>query len=67
MTNLTAPVPVSVDEIWECQKEKLKSQFQTLTDEDLEYEEGKKDEMFTKLQVKLGKTKEEFEATIASL
>lgn len=67
MTNLTAPVPVSVDEIWEGQKEKLKSQFPTLTDEDLEYEEGKKDEMFTKLQVKLGKTKEELEATIASL
>ncbi|MFA6271140.1 MAG: CsbD family protein [Candidatus Paceibacterota bacterium] len=41
------------------QKGKLKQKFANLTDDDLMYAEGKKDEMFGKLQKKLGKTKEE--------
>jgi uncharacterized protein YjbJ (UPF0337 family) len=44
---------------WEIQKAKLKQRFADLTDNDLMFLEGKKDEMFGKLQVKLGKTKEE--------
>jgi uncharacterized protein YjbJ (UPF0337 family) len=52
---------------WNDQKGKLKAQFSTLTDADLHYENGKKDEMFTKIQVKLGKTKEELAAIIAAL
>ena len=44
---------------WNEQKGKLKQQFAKLTDDDLMYEEGKKDEMLGKLQIKLGKTKEE--------
>ena len=44
---------------WNEQKGKLKQRFAELTDNDLMYEEGKKDEMFGKLQVKLGKTREE--------
>lgn len=46
---------------WNAQKGLLKQQFATLTDDDLTYEEGKKDEMLGKLQIKLGKTKEEME------
>jgi len=44
---------------WNEQKGKLKQKFANLTDNDLLYEEGKKDEMLGKLQIKLGKTKEE--------
>ncbi len=44
---------------WNEQKGKLKQKFAKLTDDDLMFEEGKKDEMLGKLQIKLGKTKEE--------
>ncbi len=52
---------------WGEQKGKLKQMFAVLTDNDLLFEEGKKDEMFGKLQVKLGKTKEELYKIIAAL
>jgi len=48
-------------------KGKLKQKFAVLTDNDLMFEEGKKDEMFGKLQKKLGKTKEELHKIIAGL
>jgi len=41
------------------QKGKLKQKFAALTDDDLMYAEGKKEEMYGRLQKKLGKTKEE--------
>jgi uncharacterized protein YjbJ (UPF0337 family) len=44
---------------WEVQKAKLKQRFAELTDNDLMFLEGKKDEMLGKLEIKLGKTKEE--------
>ena len=44
---------------WNEQKGKLKQQFANITDDDLMFAEGKKDEMLGKLQIKLGKTKEE--------
>jgi uncharacterized protein YjbJ (UPF0337 family) len=46
---------------WNEQKGKLKQKFAVLTDNDLMYEQGKKDEMLGKLQIKLGKTKEELQ------
>lgn len=52
---------------WNEEKGKLKQKFATLTDNDLMFEEGKKDEMFGRLQVKLGKTKEELHKLIAAL
>lgn len=52
---------------WNEQKGKLKQKFAVLTDNDLLFEEGKKEEMLGKLQVKLGKTKEELTAIIAAL
>jgi uncharacterized protein YjbJ (UPF0337 family) len=52
---------------WNEQKGKLKQKFAVLTDNDLLFEEGKKDEMWGKLQVKLGKTKEEIKSIIADL
>jgi len=52
---------------WNEQKGKLKQKFATLTDNDLMYEEGKREEMLGKLQVKLGKTKEELLDIISAL
>jgi uncharacterized protein YjbJ (UPF0337 family) len=52
---------------WNEQKSKLKAQFPALTDTDMHYENGKKDEMFTKIQDKIGKTKEELETIISAL
>jgi uncharacterized protein YjbJ (UPF0337 family) len=51
---------------WNEQKGKLKQKFATLTDNDLLFEEGKKDEMMGKIQVKLGKTKEELRKVLES-
>jgi uncharacterized protein YjbJ (UPF0337 family) len=52
---------------WNEQKGKLKQKFAVLTDNDLMFKEGKKDEMFGRLQIKLGKTKEELHDIIAAL
>lgn len=52
---------------WNETKGKLKQKFGELTDNDLMYVEGKKDEMLGKLQIKLGKTKEELHNIIESL
>ncbi len=52
---------------WNEQKGKLKQKFAVLTDNDLMFEEGKKDEMLGKLQVKLGKSKEELKKIMEAL
>ncbi|RPH31626.1 MAG: CsbD family protein [Bacteroidales bacterium] len=52
---------------WNEQKGKLKQKFAILTDDDLLLVEGKKEEMFGKLQIKLGKTKEELHKIIEGL
>ena len=52
---------------WEEQKGKLKQKFASLTGNDLLFVEGKEDEMFGNLQVKLGKTKAEIQAILAAL
>jgi uncharacterized protein YjbJ (UPF0337 family) len=52
---------------WNAQKGKLKQKFAVLTDNDLMFAEGKKEEMLGKLQIKLGKTKEELDKIMADL
>mgnify|MGYP003466620371 CR=1 FL=1 len=52
---------------WNEQKGKLKQKFASLTDNDLTFAEGKKDEMLGKLQIKLGKTKDELHQIISAL
>ncbi len=52
---------------WNEQVGKLKQKFATLTDNDLMFEEGKKEEMLGRLQIKLGKTKEELHKIISEL
>ena len=44
---------------WNEMKGKLKQKYADLTEDDLLFEEGKDDEMWGKLQQKLGKTKKE--------
>ena len=52
---------------WNEIKGKLKQKFSALTDNDLLLVEGKKDELLGRLQVRLGKTKEEIRLLIAGL
>ena len=52
---------------WNELKGKAKQAHADLTDDDLEYEDGKDDELFGRLQRKLGKTKDEVVEWIRSL
>jgi len=52
---------------WSATKGKLKQKFATLTDNDVFLIEGKQDEFVGRLQVKLGKTKEEIHKLISEL
>jgi uncharacterized protein YjbJ (UPF0337 family) len=52
---------------WNELKGKIKQKFADLTDDDLLYEEGKEDELYGRLQQKLGKTKDEVKKFIAEL
>ncbi len=51
---------------WNEQKGKLKQKFANLTDDDLMFADGKKDEMYGKLQKKLGKTREELDEVMSA-
>jgi uncharacterized protein YjbJ (UPF0337 family) len=62
MTNLT-----ELKGNWNETKGKLKQKFALLTDSDLLLIEGKQDEMLGRLQIKLGKTKEEIHKVISEL
>jgi len=52
---------------WNEQKGKLKQKFAWLTDNDLLFDSGRKEEMLGRLQIKLGKTKDELHKIIAAL
>lgn len=52
---------------WNITKEKLKRKFALLNDSDVLLTEGKQDEMLGRLQIKLGKTKEELLKIIGAL
>jgi uncharacterized protein YjbJ (UPF0337 family) len=47
---------------WNEMKGKLKQKFAELTEDDLLFEEGQEDEMWGKIQQKLGKTKKEIQS-----
>ena len=49
----------TIIENWNERKINLIQKFEFLTENDLKFENGKKEEMLSKLQIKLGKTKEE--------
>lgn len=52
---------------WEEQKSRLKEKFVALTDTDLLFVKGKKEEMIAKLQIKLGKSREELNKIFTAL
>lgn len=52
---------------WNEAKGKLKQKFAQLTDDDLLYTEGKEDELYGRLQQRLGKTREEVERILDEL
>lgn len=52
---------------WNELKGKLKQRFAALTDDDLMFTEGKEDELYGRLQSKLGKTKEELHKILGDL
>jgi uncharacterized protein YjbJ (UPF0337 family) len=62
MTNLT-----EIKGNWNETKGKLKQKFAMLTDSDVLLVEGKHDEMLGRLQIKLGKTKEEIQKIISAI
>jgi hypothetical protein len=58
----------SINQInWESKKENLKAKFPILTDEDLDYECGQKDNMFIKLKAKLGLSDDELTISIITI
>ena len=52
---------------WNEAKGKLKQKYGTLTDDDLLFTEGKEDELYGRLQTRLGKTKEEIKKMIETI
>ena len=52
---------------WSEQKTKLKSKFSFLSDQDLVYADGKKEQMLENLQLKLGKTRRDLYSMIEAL
>ena len=52
---------------WNEFKGKLNQQYADLTDDDLLFEEGKDDELYGRIQQRLGKTKDEVRKIIAEL
>lgn len=66
MTNTTS-TPHPHKENWTEQKAILKAKFSILSDNAFNYEDGKKDELLSKIQIKLGKTKEELLKIISAI
>ena len=52
---------------WNELKGKLKQEFADLTDDDLLYIEGKEDELYGRIQKRIGKSKDEVKKMIADL
>jgi uncharacterized protein YjbJ (UPF0337 family) len=52
---------------WNETKGKLKQKFAILTDSDVLFIEGKQDEMLGRLQIKLGKSREEIKKILSEL
>ncbi|MEP1151624.1 MAG: CsbD family protein [Balneola sp.] len=58
---------LTIEGNWNQVKGKLKQKYSNLTDDDLKFQEGKEDELYGRLQEKLGKTKDEVKELVASL
>jgi uncharacterized protein YjbJ (UPF0337 family) len=58
---------LTIEGNWNEIKGKLKQKYGDLTDDDLTFAKGKEDEMYGRLQKKLGKSKEEIKREIENL
>jgi len=58
---------LSIKGNWNEVKGRLKQKYADLTDDDLMFAEGKEDELYGRLQKKLGKSKDELKREIESL
>lgn len=58
---------LTIEGNWNQVKGKLKQEYSDLTDDDLKFQEGKEDELYGRLQEKLGKTKDEIKQIISSI
>jgi len=65
--NIGAGAKTEVNVKWAQQKIKLKEKFTFLTDGDLEYANGKEEEMMEKLQAILGKSRSDLKKIIDEL
>jgi uncharacterized protein YjbJ (UPF0337 family) len=63
MTNTT----LTLGSDWEEVKSKIKERNVSITDEDLEYEKGKEDELLERLSKKLNSSKQDTKAFIESI
>lgn len=52
---------------WNETKGRLKEEYGELTDDDLQYSEGKEDQLLGRLQQKLGKSKDEVRRIISNI
>jgi uncharacterized protein YjbJ (UPF0337 family) len=52
---------------WNTFKGRLKQQFASLTDDDLQYSEGKEDELVGRIQRRLGKSRDAVERMLDNL
>ena len=58
---------LTIEGNWNEIKGKLKQKYGDLTDNDLTFAKGKEEELYGRLQKKLGKTKEEIQREIESI
>jgi len=58
---------LSIKGNWNEVKGKLKQKYANLTDDDLLFTEGKEEELYGRLQKRLGKTKDELKREIESI
>jgi uncharacterized protein YjbJ (UPF0337 family) len=58
---------LTIEGNWNEIKGKLKQKYGDLTDNDLTFAKGKEEELYGRLQKKLGKTKEEIQKEIESM
>ncbi len=63
----SAPTRLKIRGNWDEAKGKLKQKFAQLTDDDLLYTEGKEDELYGRLEKRLGKNREEVQKLLEDL
>lgn len=62
-----SPSTLKIKGDWNQMKGKLKQKFGQLTDDDLMYQKGKEDELYGRLQKRLGKSREEVDRILEDL